>query len=57
MPPKYICITDDFYTDNKADAMDHIDMHPRHEIVEIVRDNQGTIETRLIKVVSEKSLE
>jgi hypothetical protein len=56
MTSKYICPADDFYSDFKNEALDHIDNYPSHEIVEISRNEYGEIETRLIKVTSKKTL-
>lgn len=54
--PKYVCMADDFYTDEKFEVMDHLDTYPSHEIVEVTRNNLGEIETRLLKIESEKNL-
>lgn len=53
---KYVCPADDFYSDHKDEAMEHIDTHPSHEIVEICRNDFGEIETRLIKITSQTNL-
>lgn len=56
MPPKFVCMTDDFYSDSQTEAMEHLSTYADHDLVEVDRTDDGTIRTRLIKVESEKEL-
>lgn len=57
MSPKYVCMTDEFYSAEDYEAMNHLNTYPDHEVVAVDRNDAGEIETRLIRVGSEKNLE
>ncbi|MFA7253256.1 MAG: hypothetical protein WC107_01740 [Patescibacteria group bacterium] len=49
---KYVCAEegDNFYTNDEAAAMDHLNTYPEHQIVSVSHDYAtGNIETRIIE--------
>ena len=57
MPPTYVCADDNFYTDLQSEAMDHITTYPDHGVVEVFRNYNGQIQTRLIRIQDSEILE